>query len=126
MSDAFLALYQETTSQHLWYFTAVLTNKIKHVNPFYFLVHQFYVIYLPYILNLMIPNTGSSKYAVFKRYQLTVFDLIKASFQNISCVHVYFFLMHKVTVKGEAKQMENTVTDSSLDRGNTPWWPYKS
>lgn len=78
------------------------------MNPFYFLVHQFYVIYLPYILNLMIPNTGSSKYAVFKRYQLTVFDLIKASFQNISCVHVYFFLMHKVTVKGEAKQMENS------------------
>lgn len=76
----------------LWYFTAVLTNKIKHVNPFYFLVHQFYVpIYLPYILNLMIPNAGSSKYAVFKRYQLTVFDFIKPYFQNISCLHEGYF-----------------------------------
>lgn len=50
-----------------WYFTAVLTNQIKHVNPFYSVVHQFYVpIYSPYILNLMIPNTGSSEYAVLR------------------------------------------------------------
>lgn len=39
----------------------------------------------------MTPNTGSPKCVVFKRYQLTVFDFIKAYFQNISCLHVYFF-----------------------------------
>lgn len=69
----------------------------------------------------MIPNTGISKYAVFKRDQLTGFDFIKAYFQNISCLHVhFFFLMHNVPVKGEAEQMENTITDSSLNRGKHP------